>query len=168
MRNPLHRKRPKLRAPGSLITGIDLIFLGIVLVLLITPVIGCGKKASPIPPEGEQMPPPVSNLAALVDGDTLNLSWTVPAPTDQYPLPAAGFRVQAYKQSLDEPCLNCPPNYKPIGQLKVMGRLDKAAGQQSMRYQYPLEPGYHYTITVVAIGSDGSAGPKSNTLRIDH
>ena len=131
-------------------------------------VCGCGKKAPPKPPEGQQRPPVVADLTGVIDNGILLLNWTVPAPDKEMPLLAAGFDVLVYRQSLGEPCPNCPPNYKQVGQLKVLGNLKVAAGSQSMRYRYPVEPGYRYSVVVVAITDDGTAGTESNTLKIEY
>lgn len=147
---------------------IEKLIAAVMIIVLILMIAGCGKKAPPKPPEGETLPPPVSDLSANVADDTLDLNWTVPATTDVYPLPAAGFRVLAFRENRGEPCPNCPPNFKEIGNLKVLGRLEKAAGRQIMHYRYPLDTGYRYTITVISVADDGSLGAESNTLKIDH
>ena len=131
-------------------------------------VCGCGKKAPPKPPEGQQRPPVVADLTGEIENGILLLSWTVPAPDKEKPLLAAGFEVLVYRQSLGEPCPNCPPNYKPVGQLKVLGNLQVAAGSQSMRYRYPVEQGYRYSVVVVAVADDGTTGNESNTLKIEY
>lgn len=147
---------------------IEKLIAAAVIIMLILMIAACGKKAPPKPPEGEKKPPPVSDLSANVTGNTLDLSWTAPATTDLHPLPAAGFRVLAFKENRGEPCANCPPNFKAIGDLKVLGRLDRAAGQQIMRYRYPLDSGYRYTIAVISVAGDGSLGAESNIVRIEH
>lgn len=167
MADPIARDRHRRPRSAVFWTGIKPLFLLILAVLVILPLSGCGRKNLPVPPEGEKLPPPVSDLAGKMEGGMLNLSWTVPATTDRHPLPAAGFNVRAYRQSLGEPCSNCPPNYKTIGRLKVLGVLEEAAGTQVMRYAYPLDFGYRYTITVISVSSGGTASPESNTITIE-
>lgn len=147
---------------------IQKMFAASMVVLLILVMAGCGKKAPPKPPEGEMLPPTVSDLTANVTGDTLELSWTVPPTTEKHPALAAGFRVLAFKENRGDPCPDCPPNFKPIGNLKILGELNKAAGQQTTRFKYPLDTGYRYTITVISVAENGSLGAESNTLKIDH
>lgn len=128
---------------------------------------GCGRKAPPKPPEGERMPPAVADLSGRLENGTLILSWTVPAPTEQYPLPVSGFDVLVSRQLSSDPCPNCPPNFKRAGQMKVLGNLESAAGSQPMQYRYPVEPGHRYTVVVISIADGGrAAGPESNTLKI--
>ena len=140
----------------------------IIAFMLLSTFWGCGKKAPPKPPEGRQQPPVVTNLAGDVENGILILNWTVPAPTEQTPLLAAGFNVLVYKQSLGEPCPNCPPNYKQVGRMRVLGNLEVAAGSQPMRFRYPVEKGYQYTVVVIAVADDGTPGSESNTLRIEY
>lgn len=135
---------------------------------LVVMMTACGKKSPPKPPEGELLPPTVSDLTANVSDDKLELSWTVPPTTARYPLPASGFQVLAFKVSRGELCPDCPPDFKPIGNLKVLGQLDKAAGKQAMRFRYPLDIGYRYTITVRSVAEDGSVGAESKSLKVDH
>ena len=155
------------RLPSILFERVGKILLMIIALALAT-VCGCGKKAPPKPPEDQQRPPVVTDLTGVIDNGILLLNWTVPAPDKETPLLAAGFDVLVYRQSLGEPCSNCPPNYKQAGQLKVLGNLQVAAGSQSMRYRYPLERGYSYSVVVVAIADDGAPGTKSNTLKIEY
>jgi hypothetical protein len=54
-----------------------------------------------------------------------------------------------------------------VGRLKVLGNLETAAGTQKMSYRGQVAPGYRYAVEVVAISDEGTAGPGSNTLRIN-
>ena len=139
----------------------------IIVLSIFSAIYGCGKKAPPKPPEGQQQPSVVKDLAGGIENGILMLNWTVPAPTERTPMLVSGFNVLVYKQSLGEPCPNCPPNYKQVGQLKVLGNLRVAAGSQPMRYRYSVEEGYQYTIVVIAVAEDGTPSNESNTLRID-
>jgi hypothetical protein len=129
---------------------------------------GCGKKAPPVPPEGEQRPPMVMDLSGRIDNGELILAWTVPTPTEQNPLIAVGFNVLVDQQPSGEPCPNCPPDYETVGLLKVLGNLEIAAGSQTMHFRMPVESGYRYRVAVVAISDGGTAGPESNTLRLEN
>ena len=144
------------------------ILLVIIACMFLAVLYGCGKKAPPKPPEGQQQPPVVANLAGDVENGILILNWTVPVPTEQSPLLVSGFNVLVYKQPLGEPCPNCPPNYKQVGRLSVLGNLEVAAGSRSMRYRYPLETGYQYSLVVVSITDDGTPSRESNTLKIEY
>ena len=144
------------------------ILMVIIAFMLSATICGCGKKAPPKPPESQQQPPVVTDLDGDVENEILILNWTVPAPTEQYPLLVTGFNVLVYKQSLGEPCPNCPPNYKQVGRLRVLGNLEVAAGSQPMRFRHPVEQGYQYTVVVVAVADDGTPSRESNTLRIEY
>ena len=136
-------------------------------VLAIPTMTGCGRKAPPQPPEGRQLPPMVTDLSGRIENGELVLEWTVPAPTEENRLLATGFKVLVDQQGSSDPCPNCPPDYEALGRLKVLGDLEIAAGSQTMRYRTPVEPGYRYRVVVVAISDEGTAGPESNTLRLE-
>jgi hypothetical protein len=141
----------------------------LVIVLLAIPALtGCGRKAPPVPPEGEQRPPMVADLSGRIDRGELILEWTVPAPTEQNPLLASGFNVRVDQQRSGESCPNCPPNFETVGRLKVLGNLEIAAGSQTMRFRMPVEPGYRYTVVVIAISDQETAGPESNPLKLEN
>ena len=160
------KARIHFRDGKGLLKAILLLF---VVILISLPLNGCGKKAPPKPPEGEQLPPAVKDLSGRIDNGTLILSWTVPAPTEQYPLLVSGFDVLVFQQLSSDPCPNCPPNFKRAGQMKVLGNLEIAAGSQPVQYRYPVEPGYRYTVVVISIADGGrAAGPESNTLKITY
>ena len=166
--DPLAGKRQPRRLSGGRGFPIRPLLAVSLAALIVLATAGCGKKAPPKPPEGQVLPPPVSDLAGDMSDGRLELKWTVPPTTARYPLPPAGFTVLAFKEISGDPCPNCPPNFQPIGTLKVLGQLSKAGGRQAMRFSYALTEGYRYTFTVVSIASDGTPGEASNRLRINH
>jgi len=48
-----------------------------ILIIFVLLVLGCGKKAPPVPPR-QAKPPTVNDLRASIDGGALKLIWTIP------------------------------------------------------------------------------------------
>jgi len=48
-----------------------------ILIIFVLVVLGCGKKAPPVPPH-QAKPPAVNELRASIDASTPKLAWTIP------------------------------------------------------------------------------------------
>lgn len=88
------------------------IFLGLILVL--SPVLGCGKKTPPQAPEkpGQAVASP-ENLQAQVSGTRLTLTWTHAVDPVRAVLKPRYFEVS---MAIPEDCEGCPFVFQPVGQ----------------------------------------------------
>ncbi|MBW2003427.1 MAG: hypothetical protein JRI72_02275 [Deltaproteobacteria bacterium] len=80
-------------------------------------VLGCGKKAPPVPPR-EKKPPAVNDLSTSIDGDTLKLTWTIPKEKGRIMPDLSGFIVYRSKMLLpDSDCEVCPVPFKRVADI---------------------------------------------------
>ena len=123
---------------------------------------GCGKKAPPKPPRQEE-PPVVNDLSYSLDGDRLNLTWTIPEVKGNVKSGLGGFYVFRSKKSVSESdCKNCLKIFKRVADisLEVMGN----SGKDSMKYAEVLEKAYRYIYKVVVYTTNGVMGEDSNVV----
>ncbi len=85
------------------------VVLFLLLLVVFSPCAGCGKKGALIPPDG-YLPPPVSSLQVVQQGERFRISWM--ASEQDFPgagsSPLAGFRL--YRREIRSPadeCLTC-------------------------------------------------------------
>ena len=80
-------------------------------------VAGCGKKGLPVPPP-EEIPPAVTDLAAVIDGPELTLTWTVPQGDNADDL--VGFKVyrSTTPRSADD-CRDCPVRFRLFADIMI-------------------------------------------------
>ncbi len=115
---------------------------------------GCGKKGPPVPPR-QITPPTVKDLTGDIEGDSLNLTWTIPERKEFIKSGAEGFFVYRSKTLLSEPdCKGCPVLFSRVAdipiEVKSSGDLDK----DKIIYNETLEKGnrYIYKVTVYVKG----------------
>ena len=88
------------------------VFLGLILIL--SPILGCGKKTPPRAPEkpGQVLASP-ENLQAQVSGTQLTLTWTHAVNPVSAVLVPQYFEVS---MAIPADCEGCPFVFKPVGQ----------------------------------------------------
>lgn len=125
---------------------------------------GCGVKTPPVPPQLEP-PPAVTDLAGTIEGDTIQLSWTIPAwESDEDDL--AGFRIYRSRISLSEVfCEDCPITFTLIDKVSIT-RANRQA--EIMTYTDRLEKGNRYIYRILPVTELGLTGPESNVIRFTH
>ena len=127
---------------------------------------GCGKKAPPKPPRQEK-PPVVDDLSYSLDGDRLNLTWTIPEVKGNVKSGLGGFYVFRSKKSVSESdCKNCPKIFKRVADISLedMGN----SGKDSIKYAEALEKGYRYIYKVVVYTTNGVMGKDSNMVNFTY
>ena len=125
---------------------------------------GCGRKAPPVPP-GQVRPPAVDDLSSSIDGDMLELAWTLPDEKEKIASGMTGFIVYKSKTSLSEPdCEKCPVLFKKIADIPVQ---EKDINKKII-YRENLENGYRYIYKVTVYTKTGAFGKDSNYIEFDH
>lgn len=125
---------------------------------------GCGRKAPPVPP-GQARPPAVDDLSSSIDGDMLELAWTIPDEKVESASGLGGFIVYQSKTSLSEPvCKECPVLFKRIADIPV----EEKDINKKTTYNETLEKGYRYIYKVIVYTKTGASGKDSNYIEFDH
>ena len=123
---------------------------------------GCGKKAPPKPPRQEE-PPVVNDLSYSLDGDRLNLTWTIPEVKGNVKSGLGGFYVFRSKKSVSESdCKNCPKIFKRVADISPEDVGN--SGKDRIKYAEALEKGYRYIYKVVVYTTNGVMGEDSNIV----
>ena len=121
---------------------------------------GCGIKGPPLPPRREK-PPAVQDLSYRLDGNGVELSWSVPEKNNSRQPDLAGFTVYVSKIPLSESeCENCPLKFKAIADVPIR----KKAEQNQLKYSETLESGYRYVYMVRGYSKDGLISEDSNYI----
>jgi len=125
----------------------------------------CGKKGPPKPPSGDK-PPQVRNLAYSITGNTLKLSWTLPATTAKAKSAVTGFLIFRYQQAAYErECPNCPVIFKQVGDVPARRAGSGQPGVAPLIFTQTIEPGYRYIYKVKAYDNEGTASGDSNFVQ---
>ncbi len=126
--------------------------------------LGCGRKAPPVPP-GQVRPPAVDDLSSSIDGDMIELAWTIPDEKGKIASDSVGFIVYKSKTSLSEPvCKECPALFKRIADIPI----EEKDINKKITYKETLEKGYRYIYKVTVYTNTGASGKDSNYIEFDH
>ena len=130
----------------------------LILILMVVGVSGCGIKGAPVPPVYAK-PPGVSDLNYQMDGNQLNLTWSVPfmQPTDNSTI--AGAKVFRMKQSLKNiACQDCPRTFA------LMSKIPARSG--TMQFQDTLDKAFGYYYKIVLYDAGDQNGEDSNIVYV--
>ena len=96
-----------------------LILLFSILIIFVLLVLGCGKKAPPVPPR-QAKPPTVNDLRASIDGGILKLTWTIPKEKGRIISYLSGFIVYRSKMlHSDSKRKNSPVLFKRVADILI-------------------------------------------------
>jgi hypothetical protein len=142
--------------------GLIAIF-SILLCIVVFPA-GCGRKAAPAPP-GQVKPPVVDDLSSSIDGDMLELAWTIPDKEGKIVSGLGGFIVYKSKTFLSESdCKGCPVLFKKIADIPIKEKdINK-----KITYRENMEKGYRYIYKVTVYTKTGASGKDSNYIELDY
>ena len=130
------------------------------LVIVYVLLYGCGRKGPPVPPRREN-PPAIEDLSHRLDGNSLEMSWSVPEKDNSRQPDLAGFKVYVSKVPLSESeCENCPLKFKAIADVPIR----KKAEQKQLMYTETLGSGYQYVYMVRGYSDDGLISEDSNYI----
>ncbi len=114
---------------------------------------GCGKKGIPVPPRRVALPA-VNDLASVLDGDRVILTWTAPEIKEKKGPSITGFAVNRAMSPVQESeCKNCPVKYEAVAE--ITAGLKGKSGK--MEYTGKLEKGFKYFFKVTAFSEDAAA-----------
>ena len=96
-----------------------------ILIIFVLLVVGCGKKAPPVPPR-QAKPPTVNDLRASIDGGgTLKLPWIIPRKKGTMMPSLSGFIVYRSKMlHSGSHCKNSPVLFKRVADILIEVLLD--------------------------------------------
>ncbi|UCH21977.1 MAG: hypothetical protein JSU83_01590 [Deltaproteobacteria bacterium] len=128
--------------------------------------IGCGKKATPVPPR-RYIPPAVNDLSYRLTGGTLNLAWTIPEAKKTKITRITGCMVFRAKISIsDSDCQTCPAEFESVADVPLEGDRRNTDKPKDMRYSEAIEHGYRYTYKVNCYSKKGISSKDSNYIEI--
>jgi len=140
-------------------------FLFFVSLFIIWP--GCGKKAPPVPPS-RQPPPAVKDLSAVVEGDQVRLTWTIPDGPRKAKSALSGAVVHRSEIPLTEPyCPGCPILFERTADVSVK-RFGAEKSAHKMSYTETLEKGFRYTYKVNVYTRNGAESSDSNHVTLSY
>jgi len=120
-----------------------------ILIIFVLLVLGCGKKAPPVPPR-QAKPPTVNDLRASIDGGILKLTWTIPKEKGRIISDLSGFIVYRSKMLLsDSDCRNCPVLFKRVADIPYEVSASGYMKKGNSTYTATLEKGYRYIYKVI-------------------
>ena len=130
------------------------------LITLLLSLSGCGIKGLPVPPVYAK-PPAVSDLQYQVDGEQLNLTWSVPPMQPGGNPGIAGVKVFRLKESFKNlPCKDCPRTFT------LMRKIPARSG--TMQFQDVMDKGFAYYYKIVLYDAGNHDGEDSNIVRIEN
>ena len=127
--------------------------------------LGCGKKAPPVPPK-RPLPPVVQDLRHTIQGDWIELRWTLPAESDGR---AAEIQVLRATQSGEEiGCEGCPLRFRVAAEIPIHHKAFAKSAPRALYYTEKIDPGYRYTYKVIVLDEYGIRSKDSNIIKFDH
>jgi len=120
-----------------------------ILIIFVLLVLGCGKKAPPVPPR-QAKPPTVNDLRASIDGGILKLSWTIPREKGTIMPSLSGFIIYRSKMLLlDTDCEVCPVPFKRVADILIEAKGPEYMKKGNNTYTETLKKGYRYIYKVI-------------------
>lgn len=139
-----------------------------VLLLLLVPLSGCGKKGPPVPLEVRE-PARVGDLTLIARDGRLFLQWSIPtANTDGTRLEdLVGFRVfRQERPDSQATCLSCPDSFEAVAEIDVdFPRGAQVEGGRVLWEDRRLRPDHEYVYYVVAYNSEKVPSAPSKAVR---
>jgi hypothetical protein len=137
------------------------------LVLLVILGTGCGRKRPPVPPS-RQAPPAVEDLRAVVEGDEVRLTWTIPEMTRKARSAVSGVAVYRSKVPLTQPyCPACPILFERADEVSLK-RFSGLKAVDKQFYIEKIEKGFQYTYKINVYDRYGAEGEDSNRVTFSH
>jgi hypothetical protein len=150
---------------GVCLHGKWLVYLLLVLGGLCIVGLGCGKKSPPVPPE-RPVPPVVQDLRHAIQGERVELRWTLPAVSDGR---AAEIKVLRATQTGEEiGCEGCPLRFRVAAEIPIHHKAFAKSEPRTLYYTETIDTGYRYIYTVIVFDKYGIGGKESNIVKFDH
>ncbi len=130
--------------------------------------LGCGKKGPPRPPK-RPLPPVVQDLRHTIQGDVVELSWTLPGPAGGSASAPAAIKVFRAVQSDEEiSCETCPIRFVAVAEIPIHENASEKSESRTLSFTETIDPGYRYIYKVIVFDEYGIGGKDSNTVEFDH
>jgi hypothetical protein len=143
----MHTMRNRKRFYNNLNTHFIVRFSIFIIFLLL--VLGCGKKAPPVPPR-QAKPPTVNDLRASIDESILKLTWAIPKEKGRIISGLSRFIVYRSKiLLLDTDCEVCAVPFKRVADIPIEVKGPEHMKKGNSTYTETLEKGYRYIYKVI-------------------
>jgi hypothetical protein len=124
-----------------------------------TALLGCGKKGDPVPPR-VFLPPPVTDLKAVIEEGAVVLAWTMPDVDIQT---AKVVIMRSELKVAGESCPGCPRQFAKTAELYYGDRNLLKEEEKKVRYRdSDIKGGRLYSYKVVICDDRGNCGNESN------
>ena len=154
----------KALLPGRFLSFIALLTMGVCMSVALAGLFGCGKKAPPLPPHSEPVPP-VTDLSYALRDSRVMLTWTVPKEVKQGSFGEGEMILSRARTKLvDELCPECPLVFQTIAVLPIF----RADGEPKPTYEEEVAKGFRFTYKVVFHMSSGRSSGPSNLVTFDY
>jgi predicted small lipoprotein YifL len=127
-------------------------------IVILSVLLGCGKKGPPLPPEikGQEISTPF-DLKYALDGKKITLSWNHKIDKENAVIKPDGFKIFMAKKTFKK-CASCPFKFNNIASVAI----------PSMEFIFELEKGFKYYFRVQALGEDNMKSEYSKTIQVDY
>jgi hypothetical protein len=130
--------------------------------------LGCGKKGPPRPPQ-RPLPPVVKDLGHTIQGNIVELSWTLPGTAGGSAAEPAAIKVLRATQTSEEiGCESCPFRFVVAAEIPLHAKASDRSGLRILRYSEMIDPGFRYIYKVIIFDEYGIGGKNSNIVKFDH
>ncbi|MFP3983549.1 MAG: fibronectin type III domain-containing protein [Desulfurivibrionaceae bacterium] len=130
--------------------------------LVLVPLLSCGRKTEPIPPQAA-IPAPIKDLSYRFSGEEVVLEWTYPRYSidDQKIEKVRRFVLHKSDQAARDYCPGCPDT---VTSLKEIEPSSTRPGRSMEFRDSHLVPGHHYSYQVISHRGWNIVSPPSNRV----
>lgn len=129
-----------------------------------TGIVGCGKKALPLPPHSDPMPH-VTDLSYDLQGSRVVLEWTIPDEVKRGAFGEGEMVLSRARTKLnDDLCPECPLVFQRISVLPIT-RVDT---EPKPTYEEEVTQGFRFTYKVVLEMENGRNSEPSNLVEFEY
>lgn len=129
--------------------------------------LGCGKKGPPRPPK-RPLPPVVQDLRHTIQGDIVELSWTLPGTAGGSASAPAEIKVfRAAQSDAEIGCETCPIRFVAVAEIPIHEKPSEKSEPRTLSFTETIDPGYRYIYKVIVFDEYGIGGKDSNTVEFD-
>lgn len=130
--------------------------------------LGCGKKGPPRPPK-RPLPPVVQDLRHTIQGDIVELSWTLPGATGggaSTPVTIKVLRATQFGEEIK--CEKCPLRFAVVAKIPIHEKASEKSEPRIFSFTEMIDPGYRHIYKVIVFDEYGIGGKDSNIVKFDH
>lgn len=141
----------------------DLIIGGVLMLVLLAALVGCGKKDDPMPPD-IKLPEAVQKLTVQKAGPYIRLSWELPGDSQSL----KDIKIERSElETLRGDCPECPRNYKQLAAFLTNDPLLLQGGRGIYRYDdTQVKTGWLYTYRIIVCNYKGYCSEPSEPAEL--